>query len=387
MVAFADGVVEAFLEVVAAVLLDIAREDPFVLLQEFTPAAVLHETGEGFIARHPVGGQPEFIERVGRGLLVVWEVLEFGFRFDDEACGQAGLEVNDHLDLRDEAHERRFAFFGDWTGDDQRRAGFVDEDGVDFVDDAEVVLALHLFAGSQGHPVIAQVIEAELGRSPVGDIAGVGLLAFLVAHLVLDATDGEPEPAQEVPHPFGVAAGEVVIDRDQLAIAARERVQVKGQGGDEGFPFAGRHFGDLLLVEGDAADELDVEMHHLPGLFMVADDGGRAAEAAGGVLDHGERFGEEGVEGLALGEAGLELGGLAFDGIVGQALVLQFVGVDLFDQRGALAEESPVMAASEKFEDTEKHGSGRERVQTGNRKAESKPKNRRIQPRNGRPDD
>jgi len=42
----------------------------------------------------------------------------------------------------------------------------------------------------------------------------------------------------------------------------------------------------------------------------------------------------------------------------GQALVLQFVGVDLFDQRGALAEESPVMAASEKFEDTEKHGSG-----------------------------
>ena len=161
-----------------------------------------------------------------------------------------------------------------------------------------------------------------------------------------------------MPHPFGVAAGEVVIDRDELAITARERVQVKGQGGDEGFPFAGRHFRNLLLVEGDAADELDVEMHHLPGLFMVADDGGRTAEAAGRVLDDGKGFGEEGVEGLAFGEAGLELGGLAFDGVVGQALVLQFVGVDLFDQRGALAEESPVMAASEKFEDTEKHGSG-----------------------------
>ena len=118
VVAFADGVVEAFLEVVAAVLLDIACEDPFVLLQEFAPAAILHETGEGFITGHPVGGQPEFIQRVGRGLLVVWEVLEFGFRFDDEARGQAGLEVNDHLDLRDETHEWRFAFFGDWTGDD-----------------------------------------------------------------------------------------------------------------------------------------------------------------------------------------------------------------------------------------------------------------------------
>ena len=153
------------------------------------------------------------------------------------------------------------------------------------------MLALHLFGGAEGHAVVAQVVEAELGGGAVGDVARVGLLALLAAHLVLDAADGEAEVAEEVAHPLGVAAGEVVVDRDELAVAAGEGVQVKGQGGDEGLAFAGRHLGDLLLVQGDAADELDVEVHHLPGLFVVADDGRGAAEAAGGVLDHGEGLG------------------------------------------------------------------------------------------------
>ena len=47
--------------------------------------------------------------------------------------------------------------------------------------------------------------------------------------------------------------------------------------------------------------------------------------------------------------------------VLGQVLVLQFEGVDLLDQGGALPEETPVVAAGEKFEDAEEHGSGRER--------------------------
>ena len=115
---------------------------------------------------------------------------------------------------------------------------------------------------------------------------------------------------------------------------------------------------DLVLVKGDAPDELDVEMDHFPGLLVVADDGLGAAEAAGGVLDDGESLREEGVKGLPLGVTGLELGRLGTEGVVGQFLILDFEGVDPLDEGSALAEEPPVVAAGEELEDAEKHGSG-----------------------------
>ena len=59
------------------------------------------------------------------------------------------------------------------TRDDQRRAGFVDEDRVDLVDDGEGVAALHLVVARDGH-VVAQVVEAELVVGAVGDAGGVG---------------------------------------------------------------------------------------------------------------------------------------------------------------------------------------------------------------------
>src|SRR4051812_730753 len=60
------------------------------------------------------------------------------------------------------------------AGDDQRRAGLVDQDVVDLVDDREVVAALlGLLIGGLGQ-VVAQVVEAELGVRAVGDVRGVG---------------------------------------------------------------------------------------------------------------------------------------------------------------------------------------------------------------------
>ena len=45
---------------------------------------------------------------------------------------------------------------GGRAGDDERGAGFVDEDGVYFVNNGEVVAALNLLAGRSGHAVVAQ---------------------------------------------------------------------------------------------------------------------------------------------------------------------------------------------------------------------------------------
>ena len=68
------------------------------------------------------------------------------------------------------------------AADDQRRAGLVDEDRVDLVDDGEVVAALDELLHRPGH-VVAQVVEAELVVRAVGDVLGVLRPALLRRHL------------------------------------------------------------------------------------------------------------------------------------------------------------------------------------------------------------
>ena len=92
--------------------------------------------------------------------------------------------------------------------------------------------------------VVAQVVEAELVVRAVGDVAAVGDLALLVVQLVLDDADRQAEEAVDAAHPLGVAAGEVVVDGDDVNALAFERVQVGGQGGDQRLAFAGLHLGD-----------------------------------------------------------------------------------------------------------------------------------------------
>jgi hypothetical protein len=98
-------------------------------------------------------------------------------------------------------------------GDDQRRPRLVDQDVVDLVDDREVVAALDAVLELVGH-VVAQVVEAELRVGPVDDVLGVFDLAVVVVVEVLDGVDADPERVVDRFHPFGVAAGEVVVDGD-----------------------------------------------------------------------------------------------------------------------------------------------------------------------------
>ncbi len=193
--------------------------------------------------------------------------------------------------------------------------------------------ALDLFVLGGGHAVVAQVVEAELGVGAVGDVAGVFGAAFPRRHLVLDAADGETEELIERAHPVGVAAGEVVVDGDDVHAEAGERVEIDRQGGDQGLALAGLHFGDHAAVQGDAADELDVEVHHLPEDRMVVDGDGGAAHAARGVFDDRVGFGQDlfEVSGAGFRKLGFDLveGGLGGLDRVGG-------GLDHGGQRGKL---------------------------------------------------
>ena len=227
------------------------------------------------------------------------------------------------------------------AADDQRRAGLVDEDGVDLVDDGEDVAALgHVLAGA-GH-VVAQVVEAELVVGAVGDVGGVGgLLERRVVDGDGDQADREARATVDPAHPLGVTGGEILVHRHDVHPAPAEGVEVGGQRGDEGLALAGLHLGDPAEVQRHAAHELHVEV--------------ALAEDAPGRLAHdGVRLDQQVVERLAVLEALLELDRLVRQGVVGEPLHL---GLERADDRDELG-EAPDLLAFTRFEDLREHAHG-----------------------------
>ncbi len=214
------------------------------------------------------------------------------------------------VDLRRVGHPAR---------DDEGRAGLVDEDRVDLVDDAVVLTPLHLLGPAHGH-VVAEVVEAELVVGAVGDVAGVlGPLVLGVVGPRDDQADRETEAAVHAAHPLRVSGGQVVVHGDDVDAVAGEGVEVDGQRGDEGLALTRLHLPHPAEVEGGPAHQLDV---------VVA-----LADLAAGRLAHdGEGLDEQVVEILPVGQTGPELDGLGRQGLVGEGFGLRFERVDLGDQ-------------------------------------------------------
>jgi hypothetical protein len=145
------------------------------------------------------------------------------------------------------------------AGDDQRRARLVDQDRVDFVDDGVGMATLDHVLQPVLH-VVAQIVEAVFVIGAVGDVARIGFLALGIVEAMDDHADREPEKIVDLPHPFAIAAGEIVIDRDDMDALAGQRVEIDRKGGHQRLAFAGLHLGDIALMQHHAADQLDVEM-------------------------------------------------------------------------------------------------------------------------------
>ena len=199
--------------------------------------------------------------------------------------------------------------------DDQRRAGLVDEDRVDLVDDGEGVPALHALLLRPRH-VVAEEVEAELVVRAVGDVRAVGRAALVGRHLGVDGADGHAEEAVDTAHPLRVALGEVVVGGDDVDPEPGDGVEVRGQRRHQRLALAGPHLGDVALVQGRPTHELDVEVALAEG-------------AGGGLADHREDLVEHVVEGLAPGEPLAELDGLRPQLVVGESLDLIGERVDV----------------------------------------------------------
>ena len=126
---------------------------------------------------------------------------------------------------------------------------------------------------------------------------------------------GKPQEAVELAHPFGVAAGQVVIDRDHVHPLPRQGVQVHRQGRHQGLALAGTHLGNAAFVEAHAADELHIEMAH-------------AQHPAGSLPGHGKGLRQKVVQGLPCSQPLLEFLREAYQLVIGEILHLGLQSVD-----------------------------------------------------------
>ena len=227
------------------------------------------------------------------------------------------------------------------AGDDQGRARLVDQDGVDLVDDGVGVPALGHLREVILH-VVAQIIEAELVVRAVGDVACIGLAALVVVQPMHDRADGEPEEGVDLPHPLGVALGQIVVDRDDVDAASGERVEVHREGGDERLALAGLHLGDGALVQHHAADHLHVVM-------------ALAERALGGLADGREGGDKQVIKLLAGGELLAESRGAGLQLIVREAAQFALEGVDGGDTGGVSLEAAVVDRAEQLLGKRAKH--------------------------------
>ena len=273
------------------------------------------------------------VRRKGRGLcLLVDDVIRLDVvllllrvnLLDTQALEADGEAVRDLVHLRG-----LLAL----TGNDQRRARLVDQNGVDLVDDRERMAALHHRLLVDRH-VVAQVVEAELVVRAVGDVRSVHRLACLRRNLMDDQTDVQTEEAVDLAHPLAVALCEVVVDGYDVDALAGQRVQIGRQRRHEGLALAGLHLRDTALMQDDAADDLDAVVTH--------------AEHAPRSLAAGRKsLGQQLVERLAVLIAFLKFIGLCAQLLIGELpeLLLQRFdlirnGVDLLQlMRGMRAED------------------------------------------------
>ncbi len=88
-------------------------------------------------------------------------------------------------------------------------------------------------------------------------------------------------------HPFAVALGQVVVDRDHVDAASGQRIQIAGQRRRQRLALAGAHFSDSPRVQCHAADHLNIEV-------------ALTQHALARLTDQGERFRQKVIQRPAL---------------------------------------------------------------------------------------
>ena len=172
----------------------------------------------------------------------------------------------------------------------------------------------HLVQG--GNHVITEVIETEFVIRSVGNIGIVSNLSLLEIQVMDDKAYRKAQEFINLAHPFTVSLGQVIVDRNDMDPFAFQGIQVYRRRSHQGFTFAGAHFSNVAPMEDNAANELHIEVPH-------------SQYTAGCFTDNGESFRKDIIQGLPLGQAGLEFIGLVGQGRITELLQSVFQRIDL----------------------------------------------------------
>ena len=134
------------------------------------------------------------------------------------------------------------------TADDERCARFVNQDGVDFVNDGEVKATLHAVFGFVHH-VVAQIIKTKFVVGTVRDVGVVGGLFFFARELGQVDAHAHAQEVVKLAHPLRIAAGQIIVDRDHVHTFVGQCIEVHRQGGRQGLALTGAHFRNFAVVQ------------------------------------------------------------------------------------------------------------------------------------------
>ena len=308
-----------FLEFTGFTLTHIGQHHAFDLFVQTTHSGFFNQVLELLVLRRTVvnliqTAHGHFVIALGDELLSIGEQLS----------ADAGLFAEDtfHARLLSDIFTRGGALRG--TRDNQRGTRFVNQDAVHFVNDGEGVTALHHLRGIGGHTIVTEIVKTKFAVGAVGNIASVLGAAFGRAHRVLNATHRQAEIGEQVTHELGVTACQVIVDRHQVCRLTRQRIQVQGEGGDQGLTFTGLHFGNLALVQHDTADNLHIKGNHVPRQLVTAHHAGRPHQTATRILHRCKGFRQNRIQRFTLCQARLEFNGLLLQFLLRKALILFF---------------------------------------------------------------
>ena len=212
------------------------------------------------------------------------------------------------------------------AADNERRARLINQDRIHFVHNGKEMAALDLRFGAGCHAVVAEIIKAELGVRPIGDIAHVLLAAQRRRLIVLNDAHGQAEKFEDFPHPLRVTGGQVIVDGHEMDVVAGQRIEIERHRGHQCLALAGRHFRDIAPMQHHATNQLHIKRHHLPLVRPAAHQPFAAAHAPAGILHNRKRFRQKSVENFLLQRLRFALERLGF---FGAEFPFQFADLDV----------------------------------------------------------
>ena len=205
------------------------------------------------------------------------------------------------------------------TGDNQRCARLINQDGVHLIDDGEEMSALYHAIFVNRH-VITQIVKTKFVVCTIGNVRIVHRLALIRRNGMNNQSNRQAEEAVNLAHPLAVSFCQIVVDGDDVHALARNGIQICRQRCHERFAFTGFHFRNTALMQHNAADDLYAVMAH--------------AEHAPSSLSHGGKcFRQQIIQRLAFLIALSEFVGLSAQLRVCQLLVFLLQRIDFVRNR------------------------------------------------------